>query len=89
MRKMSILHHLPVFSQSPNLVVQGTNILLNWNTIGGQANYVQAATGPSGNFTDISPAIIKGGGDLTNASYLDIGGATNSPARFYRIRLVQ
>jgi ribonuclease len=72
-----------------NLVVQGTNILLKWNTIGGQANFVQAAAAPSGNFTDISEAIIKGGGDLTNASYLDLGGATNSPARFYRVRLVQ
>ena len=72
-----------------NVVAQGNNILLNWHTIGGQTNFVQAAATPSGNFTNISSAIIKGGGDLTNASYLDVGGATNSPARFYRVRLVQ
>ncbi len=77
-----------VFSLT-NLAMQGTNILLRWNTIGGQTNFVQASASLSGNFTDISTAIIKGGGDLTNASYLDVGGATNSPARFYRIRLVQ
>lgn len=77
-----------VFSLT-NLVVQGTNILLRWNTIGGQTNFVQASASLSGTFTDLSTAIIKGGGDLTNASYLDVGGATNSPARFYRVRLVQ
>jgi hypothetical protein len=77
-----------VFSVT-NIMVQGTNILLKWNTIGGQTNVVQAAAAISGNFTDISPAIIKGGGDLTNANYLDVGGATNSSARIYRVRLVQ
>lgn len=76
-----------VFSVT-NIVVRGTNILLNWNTIGWQTNFVQAAAGVSGNYTNISPAIIAGGGDLTNASYLDVSGATN-PARFYRILLVQ
>jgi hypothetical protein len=76
-----------------NIVVQGANTFLKWNTIGGETNVVQAASGNSGsfpnNFTNISPAIIGGGGDLTNASYLDVGGATNFPARFYRVRLVQ
>lgn len=78
-----------VFSMT-NLTVQGSNILLKWNTIGGETNVVQAKTGSlSTNFVDISPNIVAGGGDLTNASYTDVGGATNSPARFYRVRLVQ
>jgi hypothetical protein len=40
------------------------------------------------NFTDISrPIIISGSGDaMTN--YLDSGGATNVPSRYYGIRLV-
>jgi len=76
-----------------NIVVQGTNTFLTWNTIGGETNVVQAAGGnfgaSSNNFSDISPNIIASGGDLTNASYLDVGGATNFQARFYRVRLVQ
>lgn len=76
-----------------SVVVQGTNTSLTWNTVGGETNVVQALVGNFGalsnNFIDISPAIIGSGGDLTNTSYLDIGGATNFPARFYRIRLVQ
>ncbi len=76
-----------VFSVT-NIVMRGTNILLKWYTIGWQTNFVQASAGVSSNYTNISPPIIAGGGDLTNTSYLDVGGATNS-ARFYRIRLVQ
>ena len=76
-----------------SVVVQGTNTLLTWNTVGGETNMVQATAGTSGgysnNFIDISPIIIGAGGDLTNASYTDVGGATNFPARYYRVRLVQ
>jgi hypothetical protein len=76
-----------------NVIVQGTNVSLKWNTIGGETNVVQATKGKFGvlsnNFIDISPAIVAPGGDLTNTSYLDVGGATNSPTRFYRVRLVQ
>jgi hypothetical protein len=69
--------------------VQGNNVSVSWKTIGGETNVVQAAKGTPTNFADISPAIVAGGGDLTNASYVDVGGATNPPGRFYRVRLVQ
>lgn len=72
-----------------NSVVQGTNTLLTWATIGGETNIVQAATGSPSHFTNISPQIIASGGDLTNASYTEVGGATNLPARFYRVALQQ
>jgi hypothetical protein len=75
--------------QLTSIAVQGTNTALTWNTIGGETNYVQAAGGISSNFMDISSPIVAGGGDLTNASYLDAGGATNLPGRFYRVLLVQ
>jgi hypothetical protein len=77
-----------VFSVT-NVTVQGNNVSVSWNTIGGETNVVQAAKGTPTNFADISPAIVAGGGDLTNASYVDVGGATNPPGRFYRVRLVQ
>jgi len=69
-------------------VIKGTNVVLSWATIGGETNIVQATTGLSNGFTNLSPNIIAAGGDLTNASYTNIGGATK-PAQFYRIILEQ
>jgi hypothetical protein len=72
---------------------QGNNILISWQTVGGETNVVQAATAGAsdsytGNFTDLSPIIIPSGGDFTVTNYLDVGGATNHPVRYYRVRLV-
>jgi len=78
------------------VTVQGSNntdILVSWQTGGGRTNVVQATGGaPDGsyatNFLDVSPLIvISGTGDQTT-NYLDAGGATNAPSRFYRVRLV-
>jgi hypothetical protein len=67
-------------------------VLVTWATAGGETNVVQATAGlPDGsystNFIDLSPfIIIPGSGDaITN--YLDSGGATNVPGRYYRVRL--
>jgi len=76
-----------------SVVAQGHDTLITWQTVGGEMNVVQVAAGTSGgystNFIDISPIIVGRGGDLTTTNYLDIGGATNFPARRYRVRLVQ
>jgi hypothetical protein len=75
-----------------SVVAQGPDALITWQTVGGETNVVQATAGTSGghsnSFIDISPIIVGCGGDLTSTNYLDIGGATNFPARRYRIRLV-
>ena len=74
-------------------VVQQTNdVVITWATAGGRTNAVQATAGDgsggySTNFNDISGSIvIPGAGDATT-NYVDAGGATNTPARYYRIRL--
>lgn len=75
-------------------VVPQTNsdMMVIWATGAGPSNVVQATGGDNTggyttNFTDISgPLAIPGSGDVTN-SYRDIGGATNVPSRYYRIRL--
>jgi hypothetical protein len=76
-----------------SIAVIGSDTLVTWNTIGGETNVVQAASGNTGilsnQFTDISPSVVAAGGDLTNANYLDVGGATNFPAKFYRVRILQ
>jgi alpha-glucosidase len=83
----SFLH---IISVSP----QGNDVVVTWQTAGGHTNVLQAATGlPGGsyatNFVDVSPfVIIQGSGDTTT-NYPDSGGATNSPARYYRVRLQQ
>src|ERR1017187_462576 len=74
-------------------VQQGSDVLITWTTAVAHTNAVQATTGDGNggyatNFTDISgPVIITGSGDATT-NYTDTGAATNSPSRYYRVRLV-
>ncbi len=69
---------------------QGNDIVITWTTAGGRTNRVQVTGGSEYSpnaFTDLSgPIIIPGSGDVTT-NYVDVGGATNTPARFYRVRL--
>lgn len=74
-------------------VRQTTDVAIVWTTAGGVTNAVQATAGAvngsyNTNFTDISdPILIQGSGDVTT-NYTDSGGATNTPSRYYRVRLV-
>jgi hypothetical protein len=58
--------------------------------IGATTNVVRATAGKAGNYSNnfvgLSPIIVAVGGDLTNANYVDVGGATNVPTRYYRVR---
>jgi hypothetical protein len=73
-------------------VSNGANFIVTWKTAGIRTNVLQATNGRPGggysnNFQDISgPIIINVLGDTTT-NYVDVGGATNRPSRFYRIRL--
>ena len=75
-------------------ITQSNNMVITWTTAGGHTNAVQSTAGAANgsyatnNFADISgPIIISGSGDTTT-NYVDVGGATNKPARYYRVRLV-
>ena len=69
-----------------SITLDDTNVLIGWQTAGGRTNIIQAASSLTGVFTDLSPPlVIPGSGDVLT-SYLDYGGDTNSPVRFYRIR---
>jgi autotransporter-associated beta strand protein len=76
-----------------SVVQQTTDVVITWAAGAGRTNAVQATAGDANggyttNFSDISGLIIlPGGGDVTN-SYTDVGGATNTPSRYYRIHLV-
>jgi hypothetical protein len=67
------------------------NIRVTWTTYAGKTNALQRTTGaPNGSyqtntFTDIFTATNTTG---SPTNYLDVSAATNSPARYYRVRLV-
>ncbi len=69
----------------------GNNVVITWQAGGGRTNVIQVAGGQAdgsygNNFRDIASTILAGTGDVTT-SYTDLGGATNVPSRYYRIRL--
>ena len=72
-----------------------SNVVITWSTAGVRTNAVQATAGDANGgystngFQDLSGAtfIINVSGDTTT-NCVDVGGATNVPARYYRIRLV-
>ena len=65
------------------------NVRVVWNTHGGFTNVVQISTDAAGIFsTNLSPNFIITGSSDTTTNYLDVGGFTNAPVRFYRVRLV-
>jgi hypothetical protein len=71
---------------------QGNDILITWTTQGGTTNRVQAAPeivsgADSNSFSNLSPVVVPRGNYLASTNYLDIGGATNMPAKYYRVRL--
>jgi hypothetical protein len=73
-----------------SVVSEGDDVDITWTTAGGATNVVQVTTDEAATtFTDLpeSLTIVIGSGDAAT-NYLDVGGATNAPIRFYRIRLM-
>jgi T5SS/PEP-CTERM-associated repeat protein len=79
--------------RSTAVTPSGNDILLTWMMGPGATNALQAAPGNvnggfgTNGFTDIFVVTNNStAGTVTN--YIDVGGATNNPARYYRVRLV-
>jgi len=72
-----------------SVTVEGDDIRVTWMAGGGRTNVVQAAGDSyTNNFVDVSPFIIlPNSGDTIITNYADLDAATNTPARYYRIRL--
>ncbi len=68
--------------------IEGQPVLADFDIFGGETNAVQAASNLVGVYSDIRSNVIVPGLSLATINYLDIGAATSSPTRFYRIRLV-
>jgi hypothetical protein len=76
-----------------SIVRTNNNVRITWTTVGGKTNRVLVATAiPGGGFTNdfsnLSPLIIIPAGGESSTNYVDAGGATNVPSRYYRVRLV-
>ena len=73
-----------------SIVRSGNDVRITWTTFGGQSYIVQTAVGDSysTNYSDVSPSIVAVGIGASVTNFVDVGGATNSPARFYRVKLV-
>ena len=79
--------------QIVSLTQEGSDMRVSWPSIGGRSYVVQVTAGDSGggytnNFTDLSPTIVIPGANLLTTNYLDVGATINTPARYYRVRLV-
>jgi len=69
---------------------QGSDVLVIWTMGSGKTNALQFSSGDAGggyntNFADLF-IVTNTVGSVTN--YLDLGGATNTPSRYYRVWLV-
>jgi len=76
-----------------SVVRTNNNMRITWTTVGGHTNRVYVSTGGAGggytnNFGNLSPFIIIPGTAASTTNYLDVGGATDVPARYYRIGLI-
>ena len=67
---------------------EGNNIRVTWNTAGGHTNVVETTSSLTNSYSSLSSNIFISGSGAATTNYLDVGGATNGPARFYRVRLV-
>jgi PKD repeat protein len=79
---------LRIISVTPS----GSDVVVTWTTAGGHTNVVQANAGDGSggyttNFSDLSGLIVISGSGDTSTNYTDVGGATNNPSRYYRVRL--
>jgi hypothetical protein len=65
---------------------EGDNVRVTWQTAGGRKEVVQAGGLVTGAFTNISAVISNAGVGINTTNIVEIGGGTNNPARFYRVR---
>jgi hypothetical protein len=66
----------------------GNDVVITWQAFGGNRYRLQASTDLASGFGDISPEVATVGNGIMSTNCVDVGGLTNSPSRFYRVRQV-
>lgn len=67
---------------------EGDNIRISWETTGGRTDVLQASEGVSGPYTDVGSPLSIPGSSAVTTNVVEVGGATNDPGRYYRIKLI-
>ena len=67
--------------------LEGPDVRVSWSTVGGKSYRVQTNSILTAPFGDLSPLITVPGSGESTTNYVHSGGASNSAARFYRVRL--
>ena len=66
----------------------GSDIRVTWKVEGGHGYFVQTNASPGSGFVDFSPLIsVPSNAVESTTNYLHVGGATNAPVQYYRVRL--
>ncbi|HUI07585.1 MAG TPA: hypothetical protein VL486_11350 [Verrucomicrobiae bacterium] len=74
---------LRILSTTP----EGNDIRVTWTTVGGKTYILQGTSnGSTNHYVDLATMYVDGTGESTS-SYLDVGGAMNSPPRLYRVQV--
>ena len=73
-----------------SIAKEGNDVRVTWSSVGGKRYVVQSSPGNnySNGFTDFSPTISATAVGESTTNYLDLGAATGTPVRYYRVRLV-
>lgn len=77
-----------------SIVRQANDINVAWKAGGGKTNVLQVSTGAvngsyTTNYIDLAPqTVLPPSGTMVITNQVVVGGATNVPSRFYRVRLV-
>jgi PKD repeat protein len=67
--------------------IESNDVRIVWTATGGLKYAVEASSNLT-NYFSISPVISVPGPGAIATNYVDAGGTTNTPARFYRVKLV-
>jgi len=70
------------------VIPTNNDILITWQAAADHTNIVQAAPDLNGSYSSISPNIVIVGSGEVTTNFLDIGGSTNKPTRYFRVGLV-
>jgi hypothetical protein len=77
------------FLRITSLAITGSDVAVNWTTVGGKSYIVQTNSTANGAFVDSTPVIVVPGTGESVTNYLDQNARANWPLRLYRVRLAQ
>lgn len=75
--------------QIVDIVVEGKNVRVTWDTVGGRTDVLRAAQTVAGAYTNVGPAIPIPGVGPVRTNRLEVGGADSSALRAYRLRYAE